>query len=79
MLTKTTAAVAAILTLALAAEVHGQAAVQEPGAYAFYHPDGDVLHAGTSPGLTQANAMAAMSSAEGAQRLVLHHKRHIAR
>ena len=24
-----------------------QAAVQEPGAYAFYHPDGDVLHAGS--------------------------------
>jgi hypothetical protein len=25
-----------------------QAAIQEPGAYAFYHPDGDVLHVGTS-------------------------------
>jgi hypothetical protein len=24
-----------------------EAAVQEPGAYAFYHPDGDVLHAGS--------------------------------
>ena len=24
-----------------------QAAVQEPGAYAFYHPDGNVLHAGS--------------------------------
>ena len=24
-----------------------QAAVQEPGAYAFYHPNGDVLHAGS--------------------------------
>ena len=26
-----------------------QAAISEPGAYAFYHPDGDVLHAGPSP------------------------------
>jgi hypothetical protein len=24
-----------------------QAAIEEPGAYAFYHPDGDVLHAGS--------------------------------
>jgi hypothetical protein len=24
-----------------------QAAISEPGAYAFYHPDGDVLHAGS--------------------------------
>jgi hypothetical protein len=24
-----------------------QAAIGEPGAYAFYHPDGDVLHAGS--------------------------------
>jgi hypothetical protein len=24
-----------------------QAAIQEPGAYAFYHPDGDVLRAGS--------------------------------
>jgi hypothetical protein len=27
-----------------------QAAISEPGAYAFYHPNGDVLHAG--PGYT---------------------------
>jgi hypothetical protein len=77
MLTKITAAAAAMLTLALATGAHGQAAVQEPGAYAFYHPDGDLLHAGMSP--ASANAMAAMSFAGGAPRLVLHHKGHIAR
>jgi hypothetical protein len=77
MLTKITAAAAAMLTLALATGAHGQAAVQEPGAYAFYHPDGDLLHAGMSP--APANAMAAIPFAGGAPRLVLHHKGHIAR
>jgi hypothetical protein len=47
-----------------------QAAISEPGAYAFYHPDGDVLHAGSgqygsgaeSYGATGArNAMAAVT------------------
>ena len=47
-----------------------QAAISEPGAYAFYHPDGDVLHAGPSQygahaeayGATGArNAMAAVT------------------
>jgi hypothetical protein len=27
---------------------NAQAAISEPGAYAFYHPDGDVLRAGPS-------------------------------
>jgi hypothetical protein len=36
----------ASLSIVTARFAWAQAAVQEPGAYAFYHPDGDVLHAG---------------------------------
>jgi hypothetical protein len=36
----------ASLSIITARFAWAQAAVQEPGAYAFYHPDGDVLHAG---------------------------------
>ena len=41
--------VAAIASLSIvnAGFAWAQAAVQEPGAYAFYHPDGDVLLAGS--------------------------------
>jgi hypothetical protein len=37
---------AAVLALLFAPPVFAQAAVQEPGAYAFYHPNADVLNAG---------------------------------
>ena len=33
----------AVLSTAIATPVFAQAAIQEPGAYAFYHPDADVL------------------------------------
>jgi hypothetical protein len=38
--------------------VFAQAAISEPGAYAFYHPDADVLNAGrpTFPGSANASA-----------------------
>jgi hypothetical protein len=41
--------VAAIASLSIvgARFAWAQAAVQEPGAYAFYHPNGDVLRAGS--------------------------------
>ena len=38
-------AATAILSMMVATPVFAQAAVQEPGLYAFYHPDGDVLKA----------------------------------
>jgi hypothetical protein len=40
----------AVVLFVLVAErpLFAQAAIQEPGAYAFYHPDGDVLNAGRS-------------------------------
>jgi hypothetical protein len=37
--------VALILSAGTATPVFAQAAIQEPGAYAFYHSDGDLLHA----------------------------------
>lgn len=37
--------VAAVLTTAIATPVFAQAAIQEPGAYAFYQPNADVLNA----------------------------------
>jgi hypothetical protein len=40
--------VATILSVALAAPVLAQAVIQEPGAYAFYHPNGD-LRIGSTP------------------------------
>ena len=37
---------AAFLMTVVATPVFAQGAVQEPGAYAFYHPNADVLNAG---------------------------------
>jgi hypothetical protein len=36
---------ALILSAAVATPVAAQEAIQEPGNYAFYHPNGDLLHA----------------------------------
>jgi hypothetical protein len=44
---------AAILSMMTATPVFAQAAVQEPGLFAFYHPDADILTAGRpTPGET---------------------------
>jgi hypothetical protein len=37
---------AALLSAAFATQAFAQAAIQEPGAFAFYHPNADVLNAG---------------------------------
>jgi hypothetical protein len=37
---------AAFLMTAIATPVFAQAAIQEPGAFAFYHPNADVLNGG---------------------------------
>ena len=39
---------ALILSAAVATPLAAQQAIQEPGAYAFYHPNGDVLHVGST-------------------------------
>jgi hypothetical protein len=46
MTTFKTIAAALVLSAAAATSAFAQAAVQEPGAYAFYHPNADVLNAG---------------------------------
>ena len=42
-------ATVALITVGSDITAFAQAAIQEPGAYAFYHPDADVLNAGRSP------------------------------
>jgi hypothetical protein len=61
-----------ILSAGMATPVFAQAAISEPGAYAFYHPDGDVLHTGIAPSpAPNAYAMAPFGS-----RAVRHHMSH---
>jgi hypothetical protein len=43
-----------------ATPVFAQAAVQEPGGFAFYHPDADVLHAGRPTPAETGGAMASV-------------------
>jgi hypothetical protein len=62
-----------ILSAGMATPVFAQAAISEPGAYAFYHPDGDVLHTGIVPSAApDAYAMAPF----GSSRAVRHHMSH---
>jgi hypothetical protein len=57
-MTKTISALAAaFLMTAVATPAFAQGAVQEPGAFAFYHPNADVLNAGRG-GLRPADANA---------------------
>ena len=53
---------------------HAQAAISEPGAYAFYHPSGDVLRAGPQSygGFGSGNAMASAPIAARAARVHRH-------
>ena len=64
---------ALMLSAAMASPVFAQAAISEPGAYSFYHPDGDVLHAGSVQPAASALAMAPF----GGER-VHRHARHAA-
>jgi hypothetical protein len=66
-------AVTLILSTAIATPLFAQAAVSEPGAAAFYHPDADILHAGSTPApyaLAPPNAFASLPPP---------HRSHIAR
>lgn len=72
---------AAFLMTAVATPVFAQAAIQEPGAYAFYHPNADVLNAGR-PALHayDANAyysegVAARETRPGSSRVASRHHR----
>lgn len=51
---------AAILSIMTATPVFAQAAIQEPGTFAFYHPNADVLRAGRPRPAETAGAMASV-------------------
>ena len=55
-----TVSATAILSMMVATPVFAQAAIQEPGAYAFYHLNADVLNAGRSLPGGPADAMATL-------------------
>jgi hypothetical protein len=49
---------AAVLSVLVVSSASAQAVIDEPGMYAFYHPNGDVLHAGSPRPSADAQAMA---------------------
>ncbi len=51
---------AAILAMMMASPVFAQAAIQEPGAFAFYHPNADVLNGGRPSPAARSAAMASV-------------------
>jgi hypothetical protein len=55
-----TLSAAAILSMMIATPVFAQAAIQEPGAYAFYHPNADVLNSGEPSPAATTSAMASV-------------------
>jgi hypothetical protein len=70
---------ALVLAAFVAAPVSAQQAVQEPGAYAFYHPNADVLNAGAPAPATGGFASTVRPSDSMAQMQMSarpHHTRH---
>ncbi len=65
--------IALVLSTASITTAFAQAAIQEPGAFAFYHPNGDVLRAGSPR--PAADAMAAYRT-DRAVTVVPHRTRH---
>jgi hypothetical protein len=57
---KILAAAAAPVLMMIAPQVFAQAAIQEPGAFAFYHPDADVLNSGRPTPAESSGAMASV-------------------
>ena len=51
-------AAASILSALFVAQAQAQAVIDEPGLFAFYHPNGDLLHAGSPRPAVDAQAMA---------------------
>jgi hypothetical protein len=56
---------AAILSLTFATPVFAQAAIQEPGMFAFYHPNNDVLNGGRPTPASRMDAMAGLGPFSG--------------
>jgi hypothetical protein len=67
---------ALVLSAIAMVPVSAQEAIQEPGAYAFYHPNGDVLRSG-APSSSNAMAQSLRSDAvAGTQMSVRSHRVH---
>jgi len=64
---------ALILSATMAGQVFAQAAIQEPGNYAFFHPDGDLLHAGSVSPAPDAMAMMPAGSGKVVRHPMAHH------
>jgi hypothetical protein len=56
---------AAILSLLLATPVFAQAAIQEPGSFAFYYPNNDVLNGGRPTPAARMDSMAGFGPFSG--------------
>jgi hypothetical protein len=56
---------AAILSLIFATPVFAQAAIQEPGAFAFYYPNNDVLNGGRATPAARMDAIAGFGPFSG--------------
>ncbi len=67
---------AALLSAAFATQAFAQAAVQEPGAFAFYHPNADVLNAGRGAPAPDAFAYVPERDPAGARFAVRPHHAH---
>jgi hypothetical protein len=70
---------ALVLAAFVAAPVSAQQAIQEPGAYAFYHPNGDVLNARAptpAAGAFASQIRPADSMAQAQMSVRPHHTRH---
>jgi len=65
----------ALLTISGESPAFPQAAIQEPGAYAFYHPNADVLNAGR-PSVQSFYPMSAFASSAYNPRLRTPSRRH---
>ena len=57
----------------MASQVSAQEAIQEPGNYAFFHPNGDLLHANSPSSAPDAMAMIPAVSGKMARHHVAHH------
>jgi hypothetical protein len=68
------AALILLATMAATSQVVAQEAIQEPGNYAFFHPDGDLLHANAPSAAPDAMAMIPA----GSGKIARHHMAHVA-
>jgi hypothetical protein len=64
---------ALIVSATMAGQVFAQEAIQEPGNYAFFHPNGDLLHANSPSPAPDAMAMIPAGSAKAVRHHLEHH------